>query len=68
MTPLKNPQTTLAVDDERPIPGGFENGLWNARPETPLTKCGMPLVRKTPAKNQAIEGSQRKSFIGKLYR
>jgi len=49
MRKLTQPQTTLAVGEP-----SFANGVRKGRPLTPLTKCGMPLVRKAAAMKWAI--------------
>jgi hypothetical protein len=33
---LNQPHNTFVVDDDKPLPGGFANGLWNGRPIIPL--------------------------------
>jgi hypothetical protein len=35
---VKNPQTTLTVDAESPLPGGLAKGVWKGRPIVPATK------------------------------
>src|ERR1700733_13983683 len=35
---LKNPQTTLTVEEESPLPRGLAKGLWKGRPIVPATK------------------------------
>lgn len=35
---LSIPQSTLTVDEESPLPGGFAKGLWKGRPEMPLVR------------------------------
>jgi hypothetical protein len=55
---LKNPQTTLTVEEESPLPGGLANGLWNARPINPETKVGMAFSVKEPAKKYDTSQSQ----------
>ena len=54
MTKLNIPHSTLTVEDDKPMPDGDANGLWNGFPETPFIKCGIALVRNAPPKNQAI--------------
>ena len=48
MTKLRNPQSTLTVEDDSPVTGGLAKGVWKDRPVTPLTKWGTPLARKAP--------------------
>src|ERR1700744_1616136 len=60
-TKLAKPQTTLTVEDDRPSPRGFANGLWNGRPLAPATRCGMELSRNAPPKNQAMVWDQSMS-------
>jgi hypothetical protein len=43
-------QSTFAIGEDNPLPGGEANGVGNERPETPWTKCGMALTRKAPPK------------------
>lgn len=50
---LNNAHTIFTVDDERPLPGGFEKGVGNLFPEMPFTKCGTALVKNIPAKKAA---------------
>jgi hypothetical protein len=50
---LKNPQSTLTVDEESPCPRGLANGLWNGRPIMPLTACGTALARNAPPRKYA---------------
>jgi len=38
MTKLRNPQSTLTVEDDSPVTGGLAKGVWKDRPVTPLTK------------------------------
>jgi hypothetical protein len=45
---LKDPHNTLTVADDKPLPGGVANGLWNGLPDMPFTKCGIALAKKTP--------------------
>jgi hypothetical protein len=52
-TILNNAQATLVTDDDKPLPGGFEKGVGNLSPETPLIKWGTALDKKAPAKNAA---------------
>src|ERR1700761_5024603 len=61
-TRLAKPQTRLTVEDDRPSPRGFANGLWNGRPMAPATMCGMALSRNAPPKNQAMVCDQ--SMLG----
>ena len=51
---LAKAHKTLTVGDDKPLPGGFENGEGKLSPDTPCTKCGTVLIRKSPAKKQAI--------------
>ena len=43
---LNNDHKTLTNGDDKPFPGGFAKGVGNSLPETPLTKCGIVLVKK----------------------
>jgi hypothetical protein len=51
---LANAHKTLTIGDDNPLPGGFANGEGKLSPDTPCTKCGTALIRKKPAKKQAI--------------
>jgi hypothetical protein len=51
---LSPAHNTLTVADDKPLPGGLENGVGNLLPDTPFTKCGMALERTAPEKNTAI--------------
>ena len=50
---LDSAHKTLVKGDESPLPGGSENGVGNAFPEIPLTKCGTIFVKNAPAKKPA---------------
>ena len=50
---LKQAQRTLTNGEESPFPGGLENGVGNASPETPWIKCGTTFAKNAPAKNTA---------------
>ena len=47
---LAQPQSTLTIAEERPIPGGLAKGDWNFLPAIPWVRWGMALIKKTPAK------------------
>jgi hypothetical protein len=50
---LNIPHRTFTVDDDKPLPGGDANGLWNGRPEMPFTRWGIVFAKKTPPKKYA---------------
>src|SRR6185437_4201429 len=52
------PHRTLTIEDESPLPGGLANGVWKARPVTPLARWGIALARMRPPANQARWWSQ----------
>ena len=52
MAMLSAPQSTLTVEDDRPSPEGFANGLCNGRPIMPLTRCGTAFVKNAPPKKK----------------
>ena len=54
MSTLVSAHKTFTIGDDNPLPGGFANGEGKLTPDTPCTKCGTVLVKKEPAKKQAI--------------
>jgi len=54
ITRLNDAHRTFTVGDYRPLPGGFAKGVGKLIPEIPFTKHGMALVKKMPAKKQAL--------------
>ena len=53
MARFSKDQRTLTIGDDKPLPGGFANGVGNLSPQTPLTKWGVKFERKAPPKKQA---------------
>jgi hypothetical protein len=39
--------------EDKPFPGGLENGVGKRLPQTPCTKCGTKFDRNAPAKKHA---------------
>ena len=54
MNRFPSPQRVLTIGDDNPLPGGFANGLGKLSPDTPCIKCGTELIKKRPAKKQAM--------------
>ncbi len=50
---LANAHSVFVRGEDKPLPGGFANGVGKALPETPCTKWGIAFNKKTPAKNAA---------------
>ncbi|MDB4901501.1 MAG: hypothetical protein JWQ63_782 [Mucilaginibacter sp.] len=46
-------QKTFITGEDRPVPGGFANGVGKASPFTPCIKCKREFVRNTPENKQA---------------
>lgn len=67
-TKLRKPQRKFTTGLERPRPGGRANGLGNASPSNPLTRCGMALHRNAPAKKSATSSMRMVSIIQETYR
>ncbi len=52
---LARAHNTFTVGEDKPLPGGFANGVGKRLPDIPCMKCGRALVKSTPAKKQAIK-------------
>ena len=51
MMRLAKAHSVFVRGEDKPLPGGFANGVGKPLPESPCTKCGMAFTKKTPAKN-----------------